>query len=227
MRIIKKIFIALVVFVIAFTGYVLIVNRNSKDMNTRQKVLKAIYPIFMAWKRLTGSADVIVKKETVAPPKSIYDLQVELNNGKFLPLSEYRGKKILLVNTASECGYTNQYQGLQELFSENKDKMVVIGFPANDFKEQEKGSDAEIEQFCKVNYGVEFPLAKKSSVIRSPQQNTIFKWLTDSTNNGWNNKQPSWNFSKYLINENGVLTHYFEPAVAPTSNEVINAINEK
>jgi glutathione peroxidase len=103
---------------------------------------------------------------------------------------------------------------------------MVLGFPANDFKEQEKGSDEEIARFCKVNFGVSFPLMKKSSVIRSSQQNPVFQWLTDSSKNGWSNKQPSWNFSKYLVNEEGVLTNYFGPTISPMSRDVLNAIKQ-
>jgi glutathione peroxidase len=105
--------------------------------------------------------------------------------------------------------------------------MVILGFPANDFKEQEKGSDEEIAQFCKVNYGVTFPLMKKSTVVKSPDQNPVYKWLSDSTQNGWCNKQPSWNFSKYLLDEHGNLLQYFDPAVSPLSPEVTDKIITK
>ena len=115
---------------------------------------------------------------------------------------------------------------LQKLYETNKDKLVVIGFPANDFKEQEKGTDNEIAAFCKKNYGISFPLAAKSSVIKGEQQNEIFKWLSDKKLNGWNDQQPTWNFSKYLVNENGVLINYFDPAVSPASDEIKNAISK-
>jgi len=101
---------------------------------------------------------------------------------------------------------------------------VIIGFPANDFKEQEKGSDEEIAQFCKLNYGVDFPLAKKGTVIKGNNQQRVFQWLSDKSKNGWNDKQPSWNFSKYLINEQGILMNYFDPAISPLSGEVKKAI---
>ena len=141
-------------------------------------------------------------------------------------LQHLKGKKVMLVNTASDCGYTDQYDDLQKLYEEYKDKLVVIGFPANDFKEQEKGTDEEIAQFCKLNFGVTFPLMKKSSVIKGPQQNEVFKWLTDSAKNGWNNKPPSWNFSKYIVNEEGVLTNYFGSSISPMSKDVLKAINK-
>jgi len=213
--------------IIAFVGYVAIVNRNSKQMTYRQKVLKAVYPALMWLSKVTGRRSKVMDNEpAAAPSKSLYDLQVVLNNGDTLKLAALKGKKILLVNTASDCGYTNQYSDLQKLFETNRDKLVVIGFPANDFKEQEKGSDEEIAQFCKINYGVTFPLAKKSAVKPGPDQNPVFQWLTDKNRNGWTNKKPSWNFSKYLVNEAGVLTNYFDPSISPTSKEVIDAIKK-
>ncbi len=141
-----------------------------------------------------------------------------------MDFSTLKGKKILLVNTASNCGYTNQYNDLQKLHQRYSDKLVVLGFPANDFKEQEKGNDEEIAQFCQVNFGVSFPLAKKSRVVKSVEQNPVFNWLTDKSKNGWTNKQPSWNFAKYLVNENGILTHYFDPSISPLDKQVISAI---
>jgi glutathione peroxidase len=132
----------------------------------------------------------------------------------------------LLVNTASDCGYTNQYDDLQKLYKEHHDKLTVIAFPANDFQQQEKGRDEEIGNFCKMNFGVTFPIALNSSVVKGNEQQKIFQWLTDKTKNGWNNKPPSWNFSKYLINEEGILTNYFDPAISPLSEEVLKAIEE-
>jgi glutathione peroxidase len=175
--------------------------------------------------RLIGKkSKVIANQKEVASPKSIYDLSVELNTGNRLRFDSLKGKKILLVNTASNCGYTNQYEDLEKLYEKYRNKLVVIGFPANDFKEQEKGTDAEIAEFCKSNYHISFPLAKKSTVIKNGQQNEIFKWLTDKTRNGWNEQAPSWNFSKYLVNEKGELEKYFDPAISPLSDEVIKAI---
>ena len=165
--------------------------------------------------------------QTKMPLISFYDLKGKLNNGSEISLATFKGKKVLLVNTASDCGYTNQYEDLQKLSEQYKEKLVILGFPANDFKEQEKGTDAAIAEFCKANFGVTFPLMQKSVVIKSAEQNPVFQWLTDSTKNGWNNKFPSWNFSKYLVNENGVLTNYFDPSVSPMNSEVLHAINAK
>lgn len=159
------------------------------------------------------------------PTASFYDLHTILNNGEAFSFEELKGKKLLIVNTASNCGYTNQYEDLQKLYEQYKDKLVVIGFPANDFKEQEKGSDEEIATFCKLNFGVSFPLAKKSAVIGA-DKNEVFQWLSDKNKNGWNEQEPTWNFSKYLVSEDGVLLNYFDPGVSPMSNEVISAIEK-
>ena len=158
---------------------------------------------------------------------SFYDLQVQLNSGENLDFKTLKGKKVLLVNTASNCGYTNQYAELQQLYEAQKTQLEVIGFPANDFKEQEKGSDEEIARFCQVNFGISFPLAKKTSVVKSAGQHPVFQWLSQKSKNGWNEKEPVWNFSKYLVNESGVLTHFFDPSVSPLSREMREAIEEQ
>ena len=212
---------------ITFVGYVAIVNRNSKNMTYRQKILKAVYPALMWVNKITGGRSrVMSNNKQTAPSRSLYDLSVQLNNGSELKMETLKGKKILLVNTASDCGYTDQYDDLQKIYETNKNKLVVIGFPANDFKAQEKRNDDEIAVFCKKNYGITFPLAIKSSVVRGEKQNEIFTWLSDKKLNGWNDQQPTWNFSKYLVNEKGILTDYFDPAVSPISDEVKNAINQ-
>lgn len=159
------------------------------------------------------------------PPVPFHSLSVVLNNGQELSFEKLRGKKVLLVNTASDCGYTPQYAELQKLYEHSKDDLEILAFPANDFKEQEKGDDSEIASFCSLNYGVRFPLAKKSVVKKDVAQHPVFQWLTSRAKNGWNDQPPSWNFAKYLVNEEGVLTHYFEPAVSPLSNDVVQAVN--
>jgi glutathione peroxidase len=204
--------------------YVEAVNRNSKNMTGRQKILKAVYPFLLWVTNLKGKNKMLANEKNVPPLQSLYDLKVTLNNGDSLSLSSLKGKKILLVNTASDCGYTPQYNDLEILYEKYKDKLVVIGFPANDFGGQEKEGDEKIAQFCKMNFGVTFPLAKKSTVINSPEQNIIFKWLTDKKWNGWNNQQPKWNFSKYLISENGVLMNYFDSSVSPDGEEIKKAL---
>ena len=224
-RKLKKLLIVLLMILLVFSAYVEVVNRNSANMTYRQKVLKAVYPALMWVNKVTGKKSKVMSNDKpAAPPQSLYSLSIILNSGNTLRFDSLKGKKILIVNTASNCGYTNQYEDLEKLYEKYKDKLAIIGFPANDFKEQEKGTDEDIAQFCKLNYGVRFPLAKKSSVIKSDQQNEVFKWLTDKNKNGWNEQQPTWNFSKYLIDENGALIKYFDPAVSPASDEVIKAI---
>ncbi len=214
MRKLKRFLVVIFILIGVFASWVEIVNRNSKNMSYRQKILKTVYPAFMWISKLTGSHRSSVTNNKTAS-MSFYELHVTLNNGKELSFADLKGKKLLLVNTASNCGYTDQYAELQSLSEKMKDKLVVIGFPANDFKEQEKGSDEEIAEFCKVNYGVTFLLAKKSSVIKGAAQNPVYQWLTDPAKNGWNDKQPEWNFSKYVIDEKGELKGYYGPSVAP------------
>ena len=165
------------------------------------------------------------KDRGTAPPVSFYTLSATLNNGKDFSFENLKGKKVLLVNTASDCGYTPQYAELQKLYQHSKEDLEIIAFPANDFKEQEKGSDEEIATFCSVNYGVSFPLTKKAVVVKNERQHPVFNWLTSKEKNGWNDRPPSWNFTKYLVSEEGVLTHCFEPALSPLSTEVVNAVH--
>lgn len=196
-------------------------------MTVRQRLLRIVYPFLIHFTRLLQkNTRVAENRQRIRPVESIYELSVQLNNGSVLPLSAFRGKKMLLVNTASDCGYTAQYADLQKLYQHAKEDLVVIGFPANDFKDQEKGSDEEIARFCSRNFGVSFPLSKKTTVVRNEAQHPVFQWLTSKELNGWNSQQPVWNFSKYLVNEEGVLTHYFGPSVLPVSDEVLKAINQ-
>jgi glutathione peroxidase len=195
-------------------------------MTLRQTLLKAIYPLWMFLNRVFGKrSKVLFNKNNIQPLQSFYGLSAPLNNGTVLLFNSFKGKKLLLVNTASDCGYTNQYSDLQKLYEDFQDKLTVIAFPANDFKEQEKGNDEEISTFCKINFGVTFPIALKGPVKGNGQQK-VFQWLTDKTKNGWNNKSPSWNFCKYLVNEEGVLMNYFDPAISPLSEEIIIAIEQ-
>jgi glutathione peroxidase len=179
----------------------------------------------MKARKIAGSKNLVLYNSTHVNPKtSFYNLRERANNGSEINFEQFKGKKVLLVNTASDCGYTGQYEELENLYKKYNKSLVVLGFPANDFKEQEKGSDEEIAQFCRINYGVTFPLVKKSTVIKSHGQNPVFQWLTDKNKNGWNDQEPVWNFSKYLVSEEGKLIYYFDPAMSPISDVVINAI---
>lgn len=143
---------------------------------------------------------------------SIYDIKLLDIKGNSTDLSIYKGRKILIVNTASACGYTPQYSSLQKVHE--RGDIVVLGFPCNDFGAQEQGSESEIASFCEVNFGVSFPLFSKLHV-KGENQHALYKWLSDPAQNGWNSQLPDWNFCKYLISENGVLVKYFSSAVDP------------
>lgn len=222
----KKAIIVILLLLIAFWIFVEIANQNSKNMTGRQKVLKAVYPMLMWFAGKKGVNTKNLSNENSVPPVSFYSLKDTSNNGTPFNFEQLKGKKIMLVNTASDCGYTGQYDDLQKLSEQYKEKLVVIGFPANDFKEQEKGSDEDIAAFCRINFGVSFPLMKKSQVKKGPGQNKIFEWLTDPAKNGWNNKQPSWNFCKYIVDEEGRLTHFFESAIEPLGKEITAVLNQ-
>ena len=153
--------------------------------------------------------------------KSFYDLQLNDINGDEIDLQSFKGKKVLLVNVASKCGYTDQYADLQELYEMHRDKLEIIGIPCNDFGRQEPGSADEIKKFCKLNYGVTFTLAEKQK-IKSEPISGVYQWLSNPSLNGWNSSLPSWNFCKYVINESGELTHFFKSGVDPNGREILD-----
>lgn len=162
-----------------------------------------------------------VPKEDV--PASIYDFKVEALDGSTIDFSDFKGKKILIVNTASKCGLTPQYEGLEKLYKKYEGKLVIVGFPANNFMSQEPGTDEEIATFCQKNYGVTFPMASKIDV-KGKDMALIYHWLTKKEFNGVENTSVSWNFQKYLIDEKGNYVKMFSPKVKPESEEVIAAI---
>jgi glutathione peroxidase len=155
--------------------------------------------------------------------KSIYELKLKALDGKEIDFHQYQGKKLLIVNTASECGYTPQYEELQHLHVTKGDQLTVLGFPANNFGSQEPGSNEQIATFCTKNFGVTFQLFAKSSVL-PPNQNPLYEWLTQPSQNGWNAEAPSWNFCKYLVDENGQLLKFYSAAVSPLSDEILNEL---
>jgi glutathione peroxidase len=155
--------------------------------------------------------------------KSFYDFKFNSLDGKEIDFNKYKGKKVLIVNTASECGFTPQYEELQHLHETQEDKVVILGFPANNFGGQEPASNGEIGAFCQKNFGVTFQLFEKSDVI-GKNQNPVYHWLSHKEQNGWNDEKPSWNFCKYLISENGELLRFYSAAVSPLSDEVLKAL---
>lgn len=151
--------------------------------------------------------------------KSIYDFKVLALNGDTIDFADFKGKKILIVNTASKCGYTPQYEGLEQLSKKYKEKLVVVGFPANNFLFQEPGSNEKIQEFCKKNYGVSFPMAAKISV-KGKNTAPIYQWLCNKSENGVLNARIKWNFNKFLLDENGKIIYYFPSRVTPMSEEI-------
>lgn len=183
-------------------------------MTFKQKILNFLYPILTASNRMFSLNNKVQESKEVAN-SSFYNLKAEMNNNSILNFEVLKNKKVLIVNTASDCGYTKQYETLQKLHLESGESLIIIGFPSNDFGEQEKGSDEEINNFCKINFGVTFLLSKKAHVLKNDDQHEVFKWLSSKALNGWNNKAPNWNFCKYLISETGNLIGVYQSAVDP------------
>ncbi len=154
---------------------------------------------------------------------SFYDFSMKSIDGDVIDFSQFKGKKVLIVNTASKCGYTPQYKELQELHEKHGDKLTIIGFPANDFGGQEPGSNEDIKSFCSKNYGVTFLMMEKISVAGGDMP-PLYKWLSQRQLNGWNDEAPSWNFCKYLISEDGKLLNFFNSSVKPMSKSILDAI---
>ena len=159
--------------------------------------------------------------------ETIYQFKVKDLYGKEFDFSTLKGKKILIVNTASECGLTPQYKDLEAIYEKYKDKnFVIVGFPANNFGSQEPGSNEEIAKFCKSNYGVTFPMMSKVSV-KGKDMTEIYQFLTQKGKNGLQDSEVEWNFQKYLINEEGRLVKVLSPRVLPTDDEIVGWINGK
>lgn len=158
------------------------------------------------------------------PTTSVYEYKMKaLMGNEEIALSKYKGKKIVILNVASACGYTPQYADWQKFHEQYGNQVVVLGFPANNFGSQESGSNAEIATFCQKNYGVTFQMFSKIDVV-GDNQHPLFKWLSDKSLNGWNEKAPTWNFCKYVVDENGKLTHFFASKIKPTDEEFKKAV---
>ncbi|HYG16947.1 MAG TPA: glutathione peroxidase [Bacteroidia bacterium] len=166
------------------------------------------------------------KNPAMPPTEPFHSLSIQALSGKdTIELSDFRGKKILCVNVASECGYTKQYEDLQKLHERYKDSLVIIGFPCNQFGGQEPGQAADIQDFCSKNYGVTFPLTEKIEV-KGENTHPVYKWLTQKSKNGVGDYEVSWNFNKFLIDENGHLLGYFPSKVKPFDKELVELIEK-
>jgi len=165
-----------------------------------------------------------VIENTIQDSEEIYQFQVTDLYGDDFDFAKLKGKKIMVVNTASECGLTPQYEALQKLYDTYKDKnFVIVGFPANNFGGQEPGSDAQIAAFCKENYGVSFPMMSKISV-KGTDMHEVYHFLTEKQKNGLQDSEVAWNFQKYLLNEQGQLEKVIAPKTLPTDAEIVNWI---
>jgi glutathione peroxidase len=220
----RSILFVLLGVIASFLVYVGVSNRNQPNMSFRQKILRTIYPALMWMTRISGKNTTVLMRSGIDPRNSLYDLSIKTVSGDTLPLAQFRGKYLLIVNTASDCGYTGQYEELQQLQDRFADQLQIIAFPSNDFKEQEKGTNQEIASFCQRNYGVRFPVANKGGVLRHAGQQPVFDWLTDPNQNGWNSLNPQWNFAKFLVDREGRLIRYFGPSVSPLSEDVLSAL---
>ncbi len=159
--------------------------------------------------------------------QTIYDYKVENINGKSFDLSTLKGKKVMIVNTASKCGLTPQYEQLEELYKKYKNQnFVIVGFPANNFMKQEPGTNDEIESFCQKNYGVTFPMMSKISV-KGNDMDPLYKFLTTKSLNKLEDNEVKWNFQKYLIDEKGNLVKVINPSTSPTDKDIIKWIETK
>lgn len=172
---------------------------------------------------LTLLTVVLLSAFTLPDNGSIHSFKVKSIEGGTIDFSKFKGKKILVVNTASKCGYTPQYEALQKVYDEYKDKLVIVGFPANNFGGQEPGSDGDIQEFCKARFGVKFPLASKVSV-KGEDMAPIYQWLTSKAKNGVLDAEIKWNFNKFLLDENGKLIAYFESKVKPDSEDILKFV---
>jgi glutathione peroxidase len=152
---------------------------------------------------------------------SIYDIEVTTIDGKTQKLDAYRGKKIIVLNVASKCGYTDQYKDWQDFYESKGEKVVILGFPCNQFLWQENGSNGEIAQFCKLKYDVSFPMFEKINVKGSEQSN-LYNWLSNPEKNGWNKQTPVWNFCKYIIDEEGKLLAFYSSKALPQEIKELN-----
>jgi glutathione peroxidase len=162
---------------------------------------------------------------TTPEDKTLHDFKIKkLDSEEVIDFSQFAGKKILIVNVASKCGYTPQYEDLQQLYAAYKDQLVIVGFPCNQFGKQESGTESSIAEFCSSTYGVDFPMTTKIDV-KGDGQHPIYQWLTQKSQNGVDDYSVKWNFNKFLIDENGKLLEYFPSKVKPYDQEILKYFN--
>ena len=164
------------------------------------------------------------EKMEITAAANFHSFKMKGIDGKEIDFSQFKGKKVVVLNTASKCGYTPQYADWEKFHKANKD-IIILGFPANEFGGQEPGTNDEIASFCSLNYGVSFQMMEKV-VVKGSGKCDLYQWLSDKSKNGWNEKEPSWNFCKYVINEKGELQNFFASGIKPNSPEFLAAIGK-
>jgi len=190
-----------------------------------KKLIMLSLSVFLLWS--TNSQSQTSKNKPTMEKQTIYQFKVKDLAGNEFDFAKLKGKKILVVNTASKCGLTPQYKDLEAIYEKYKDKnFVIVGFPANNFGKQEPGTDKEISTFCQMNYGVTFPMMSKISV-KGADMDAVYKFLTQKDKNGLQDSEVEWNFQKYLINEKGELEKVISPQVLPTDDTIVSWINGK
>lgn len=178
-------------------------------------------------KKISTLFIVLIASMISLKAQSFYDLKAKTIDGKDFTFADLKGKKVLIVNTASKCGYTPQYEDLEKLYKEYKDKnLVIIGFPANNFGRQEPGTNEEIGEFCKKNYGVTFQMMEKIDV-KGDDKHPVYKWLTEKSLNGKMDSSVKWNFQKYMIDEKGNLVDVASSGDKPMGDKIMNWLNGK
>lgn len=188
---------------------------------------RSLYTLFYLLMFLLFSNSGFAAASSVPPSGGFHSFTVEDIHGDPFPLSELKGKKVMVVNTASKCGLTPQYEDLEDLFQQyGGESFVIIGFPANNFLNQEPGTNEDIIEFCQSNYGVSFPMMSKVSV-KGKDISPLYKWLTSKRENGVMDAGVSWNFQKFLIDEEGRLVDVLSPRESPVSDKVINWLENK
>ncbi len=193
-------------------------------MFTLNRVLIVAFSLaFLSLYSMPNGSNIVSDNPTKESTSTIFSYKLKNIYGDVITLDKFKGKKILIVNVASHCGYTSQYNDLQKLQDRFKDKLQVIAFPCNDFGFQEPGTSKQIAEFCEVNYNIKFPIMEKINIRRSPTH-PLYEWLSNSELNGWNDSKPKWNFYKYLIDENGKLINLFNSGTSPLSTHITEAI---
>ncbi|MEC4005585.1 glutathione peroxidase [Flavobacterium sp. SUN052] len=196
-------------------------------MKTKLIALVAVFTLISCKNEAqTSTKPALISQTETMNKENIYQFKVKDLSGDEFDFASLKGKKILIVNTASKCGLTPQYKDLEAIYEKYKDKnFVIVGFPANNFASQEPGTDKEIESFCQLNYGVKFPMMSKVSV-KGSDMCEVYKFLTSKAKNGLEDSEVEWNFQKYLINEKGELEKVISPQVLPTDASIVDWINK-